>query len=153
MSEKEFSSRVNFERNNWFVYHRKTISKIINYLINSIHHFSFRSTFLSMMLIIDIKVCLKRSTISFCFDVFDTINFHSMSCLKRWLSNSSLKYFFFQSMRRRRIRLFSCLLCCWKCLKTSNVFDLTQSTYIIDRLIKSHKKITKYLNLSLNTKN
>jgi hypothetical protein len=105
------------------------------------------------MLIINIKICFKRSTISFCFDVFDTINFHSMSCSKRWLSNSSLKYFFSQSMRKWRTRLFSCSLCCWKCLKTSNVSNLTRSTYIIDRLIKSHKNVTKYLILSLNIRN
>jgi hypothetical protein len=30
MNEKEFSSRVDFERNDWFVYHRRTISKIID---------------------------------------------------------------------------------------------------------------------------
>jgi hypothetical protein len=93
-----------------------------------LHCLSFRSTFLNMMLIIDIKICFRRSTISFCLEIFDTIDFHLISCSNRWLSNSSLKYFFSQSMRRRRTQLFSCSLCCWKCLKASNMSNLTRST-------------------------
>ncbi len=99
------------------------------------------------------KICFKRSTISFYFDVFNAINFHSMSCSKRCLSNSSLKYFFFQFVRKWRTRLSLCSLCCWKCLKTLNVFNLTRSTSIMNRLIKSHKNVKKYLTLSMNMKN